>query len=244
MPKSIPQYEYVIEVMKENGGYATLGYLNQTVDTSNWKTKTPFASIRRIVQDKKDIFFKIKPGLWALKSEKETVLKKFDILKDTPKTQEEFNHTYYQGLLVDIGNLKGYNTFVPNQDKNRNYLNKPLKNVTKVKEIYKFSYEEIIGKAKTVDVIWFNDRKLPYSFFEVEHSTDFYNSFLKYQELQDFYSFFYIVSSVKKKKQFESKINGTAFKDMKKRIKFMNYDEVSDMHTHVSAQARLNIKLL
>jgi len=43
------QHESVIKTMEEYGGYATLGFLNQTVDVSNWKTKTPFASIRRIV---------------------------------------------------------------------------------------------------------------------------------------------------------------------------------------------------
>ncbi len=75
------QYEAVIEVMKSNGGYATLGNLYQEVfkiENVKWGTKTPFASIRRIVQDDR-FFFKIKPGLWALKSEKETVLSLFEI---------------------------------------------------------------------------------------------------------------------------------------------------------------------
>ena len=74
------QYEAVIEVMKSSGGYATLGNLYQKVfniENVNWGTKTPFASIRRIVQDER-FFFKIKPGLWALKEEKEKVLKLFD----------------------------------------------------------------------------------------------------------------------------------------------------------------------
>ena len=63
------QYEAVIKVMEENGGYSTLGLLYQDVlniSGAKWKTKTPFASIRRIVQDNR-FFFKIKPGLWALK---------------------------------------------------------------------------------------------------------------------------------------------------------------------------------
>ena len=64
--------------MKRNGGFATLGYLNNSVDVSEWITKTPFATIRRIVQDGR-FFFKIKPGLWALKSFKEEVLLKFNI---------------------------------------------------------------------------------------------------------------------------------------------------------------------
>ena len=52
------QYEAVIQVMKSNGGYSTLGNLYQEVfkiEKVKWGTKTPFASIRRIVQD--DRFF-------------------------------------------------------------------------------------------------------------------------------------------------------------------------------------------
>ena len=70
---SMKQHEAVIRVMKDYGGYATLGQLNQNVfriKECEWKTKTPFASIRRIVQDER-FFFKIRPGLWALKSYKD-----------------------------------------------------------------------------------------------------------------------------------------------------------------------------
>ena len=64
------QYEAVIQTLEKLGGIATLGQLNQEVfkiKECEWKTKTPFASIRRIVQENKNIY-KIKPGLWALKS--------------------------------------------------------------------------------------------------------------------------------------------------------------------------------
>ena len=62
-------------------------------------------SIRRIVQDDR-FFFKIKPGLWALNSHKEEVLKKFSLDEKSPvKKKEEFSHTYYQGLLIEIGNV-------------------------------------------------------------------------------------------------------------------------------------------
>lgn len=48
------------------------------VDTSNWGTKTPNASIQRIVQQSIEIF-KIHLGLWALEECKEEVLKKYYI---------------------------------------------------------------------------------------------------------------------------------------------------------------------
>ena len=55
------QKYYVIDAMRANGGYATLQQLNMLVDFSTWKTKTPEASIRRIVQEN-DEFFRIQPG--------------------------------------------------------------------------------------------------------------------------------------------------------------------------------------
>lgn len=64
------QYEAVIQTLEKLGGVATLGQLNQEVfkiKDCEWRSKTPFASIRRIVQENENIY-KIKPGLWALKS--------------------------------------------------------------------------------------------------------------------------------------------------------------------------------
>ena len=137
--------------MKQNGGFATLGFLNHKVDVSDWKTKTPFASIRRIVQDKR-FFFKIKPGLWALKEFEADVLQKFE-LDETPKKEKDFTHSYYQGLLIEIGNLKGYKTYIPQQDKNKMFLNNNLGSISTLDKILDFSYDKIVKRAKTIDVM-------------------------------------------------------------------------------------------
>lgn len=62
------QFEAVIETIERLGGIATLGELYREVfkiKDCKWQTKTPFASIRRIVQQTKGIY-KIKPGLYGL----------------------------------------------------------------------------------------------------------------------------------------------------------------------------------
>ena len=228
--KKTTQIDQVIEVMKLNGGYATLGYLYKNVDVSIWKTKTPYASIRRIVQDSR-YFFRIKPGLWALKEFKDKILTQFKIHNVSSTSDlEQFNHTYFQGLLLEIGKIKKYKTYIPPQDKNKLFLNKKLKEIADIDKIYEFSYPEILKKASTIDVIWFNERNLPASFFEVEHSTNFQNSLLKLIELQDFCANFFIVSSTDRKKQFLDKLNQKIFKDIGKRIKFLDYDYVSNLH--------------
>ena len=86
------QHEAVIKTMEENGGFATLGQLNQAVlkvRDVEWKTKTPFASIRRIVQDKR-FFFKIKPGLWALLSYKSKLPQNILPVGSVPKQNKSF----------------------------------------------------------------------------------------------------------------------------------------------------------
>ena len=225
------QFEQVIKVMEANGGYATLGFLNQNVNVSNWRTKTPYASIRRIVQDER-LFFKIRPGLWGLKQKKNSILDFLQIKDESNKSEiDKFNHSYYQGLLIEIGNLKGFYTYIPAQDKNKMFLENKLGNIARTNEIFDFSYPNLISRAKTIDVIWFNERKMPSYFFEVEHSTDIQNSILKFFDLQDFYSHFYIVSDMVRKKEFDVKIKFGAFKEIKDRIQFIDYNFVSNLHT-------------
>jgi len=217
------QTEQVIKIMRKNGGYATFGQLNVLVDVSLWKTKTPYASIRRIVQQN-DAFFKVRPGLWALNELKDVVLEKFQLKTKDEIKEISFTHSYYQGLVVEIGNMKKLQTYIPPQDKNKLFLEKPLKELASLQKIHDFTYPEILNRATSVDVIWFNDRKLPHSFFEIEHSTDIQNSLTKFYELQDYYARFYIVAPQIRKKQFEVIMNKSIFLPLKHRVDFFNYD--------------------
>ncbi len=223
--KKITQTQQVIDVLRKNGGYATLGNLYRLVDTRSWPTKTPNESIRRIVQLSKDVF-RVQPGLWALEECRAEVMRKFDIQSKDAKSEEKFTHSYFQGLIIEIGNMKHFTTYVPAQDQNRKFLERPLKDVCSTIHIPHFSYERITDRAKTVDAIWFNDREMPDSFFEVEHSTDIQNSVAKFCDLQDFYSRFFIVAPRNRKEQFDKVLERTAFREMRGRILFHSYENV------------------
>ena len=218
--------------MQENGGYATLGRLYQTalkIPDCQWGTKTPFASIRRIVQDESR-FFKIRPGLWALNSEKERVLRQFALGSNSPEKAERFNHSYYQGLLVELGNLRQWNTFVPRQDSNRHFLSKKLAEITKIQQFPAFTYPHLLRRGCTVDVTWFNARGLPAAFFEVEHSTDIQNSLLKFLEFQDFNIEFTIVADEVRRREYQDKLDRAAFVPISASVKFLNYEKLSKLH--------------
>jgi len=220
------QHEAVILTLEKLGGQATLAELYQEtmkVKDCEWKTKTPFASIRRIVQERPEIF-KIRPGLWALESYRQR-LGLEDQITESPKVREE-THSYYQGILVSLGNLKGFQTFVPQQDKNRPYVGKPLKEIRTLQEMPSFSYDEIIRRSSTIDVLWFNSRLMPNSFFEVEHSTDIQNSLLKYVDLQDFFVRMFIVADENRKAEFEQKRNYKAFEEISSRVHFLTYESL------------------
>jgi hypothetical protein len=93
------QQQAVLQTMEQLGGAATLGQLYAEVfkiKDCGWKTKTPTASIRRIVQLNKDIF-KIKPGLYGLVSKK-AELESRGIIAETEKNKDStevknFAHT-------------------------------------------------------------------------------------------------------------------------------------------------------
>ena len=126
------QAQAVIETIEALGGIATLNQINQNIFKIKdcvWKTKTPFASIRRIVQ-LTDGIYKIKPGLYALETHRKQ-LENEGIVVQTEKNKDSdevktFNHAYYQGLLLEIGKMRHLLTFVPDQDKNKKFLQTPL----------------------------------------------------------------------------------------------------------------------
>ena len=223
--KKYTQTQQVIDTLREHGGYATLRNLYHLVDTSTWATKTPQESIRRIVQQSSDIF-KIQPGLWALKECRDDVMHKLKLKLGNKKSEETFTHGYYQGLLVEIGKFRRMTTYVPAQDQNRLFIDKKLGEITDITNLPDFTYDNLKRKARSIDVIWFNERQMPSDFYEVEHTTDIKNSLSKFYELQDFHAGFFIVADAKRKKEFEDKLHVSMFSPIEKRVKFLNYAQV------------------
>lgn len=235
------QVDDIVDAMRKSGGYATLATLYQTVDISNWKTKTPFESIRCFLQRNPDIFFKIQPGLWALIECEKSVLDKLCISEQSNNVKNEvFSHTYYQGLITEIGNWKHFDTFVPNQDKNKMFLNQKIGNISTLENLPQFTYPKIVHRAESVDVIWFNERHFPIAFYEVEHSTNFINSLDKFYELQDFRANFFIVADEVRKKEFDDKISRSIYDKIRGYIKFVDYTSLANQYSKMFEYSKIN----
>ena len=243
------QWQVVVESLEELGGIATLGRLTHHVLSRTdfqYTTQTPGANVRRIVQTRPDEIYKIRPGLYALTSHRsrlEAQGVEAEEQPDATPTVTEHSHGYYQGLLTELGNLRTYQTFVPQQDKNRTYLSTPLKDLRSLDTIPEFSYPNLVKRARTIDVIWFNQRQMPASFFEVEHTTDIQNSLLKFQDLQDFAARMIIVAHKARETQFKSILEYTGLQSMQGRVEFVSYEEVVFQHTRAWAAQTQRYKL-
>ena len=232
------QAQAVIETIEALGGIATLNQINQNIfkiDDCIWKTKTPFASVRRIVQQTNGIY-KIKPGLYALETHRKQLEEEgIKVQTEKNKDSEEvktFNHAYYQGLLLEIGKMRHLSTFVPDQDKNKKFLKTPLGDLRTLNAIPQYTFSSIVKRSSTIDVIWFNNNNLPHSFFEIEHSTDIQNSLLKFNDLQDFYVRMVIVADEKRRQEFQSKMSYATFERLQKekRVAFLSYESLDKQY--------------
>ena len=246
------QYEAVILTMESLGGIATLQQLNQEVfkiKECAWNTKTPYASIRRIVQQTRGIY-KIKPGVYALETHRKQ-LEANGIVVETDQNKGsqiliDFNHSYYQGLLLSIGNLKGFNTFAPNQDKNKLFANQKIDDIRSLREIPTYTYPHFVQRCSTIDVIWFNERNMPDSFFEVEHSTDISNSLQKFNDLQDFHTKMFIVADIKRYNEYKYKLDYVSFNLIRKdkRVAFLSYQELEKQYEQIIAKQKFQTLII
>jgi len=209
------------------GGYATLADLYKRIPTQNWGTKTPFATVRRILQmDRR--FFRIRPGLWGLTAQRDRILDSLQIgAAASEEQQTAFDHTYYQGLALMIGKLRGYEVFAPKSDRGKPFLGEPLGTHVSVQEFPRFTYNTLCQRAQTVDVIWFHTREaglFPNAYFEIEHTTDFNSALIKFTEFQDFRIRFYIVARKERQGEFQKRIRASAFDAIRSWVKFVDYE--------------------
>jgi len=118
--------------------------------------KTPFNTIQERVQ-RDERFTRIGLGVYALT----------DYLDKLPKAPQPTNkeevreqtHSSIQGMLLEIGNVEGYDTYSPN--KNAIFENKPLKQIMTLSDFPQFTYPLITQAVKFIDVLWFNNRGVP-----------------------------------------------------------------------------------
>lgn len=231
--KDLTYDEAIEQVMLKNGKFASLKQIYNEIwqykDKSKIIGKTPHNTIQERVQ-RSDKFFRIGLGVYGLCAFKDELF----VSQTQPKTEQEKTerkHSQIQGMLIEIGNLRGFDTYT--NDKSWIFDGKPLGNLISLKSVPPFTYEKIIAKSVSFcDVIWFsgNEFLYPTRVCEVEHSTDFRDALIKFKELEFFNTQFYCISDENRRSKFESEINKKAFESIKNRVQFQSYTDIEETY--------------
>jgi hypothetical protein len=242
MKEELSWKDAVRQAIIDNGYVATLKQIYETVPKYRQMSgNTPQKTIQAIVQNHNigNIFVRLKlsdksikrTGLYGLTEFMDKIPQEYNpnVVKDETQ-QQAITHSYIQGMLLEIGNLRGLKTFSPASDKNKIYAGKTIGELATLERLPIFTYDKIVDITKNIDVVYVNERKYPSAIIEIEHTTNFKNSLLKFLELQDFRLEMKIVAPMERKQEFEKVISMSAFSSIAKHVKFVDYNAVTRLY--------------
>ncbi len=131
-------------------------------------------------------------------------------------------------MLIEIGNLEGFETYTA--DPSKVFENKKLGTIATMHTIPAFTYPQLTTIARYIDVLWFNRRQFPERAFEVEYSTNFRNSLVKFTEFQDFSTKFYLVAPAEGRPKYQREIERAAFAAIASRCIFWTFPQLEKLY--------------
>ena len=137
-------------------------------------------------------------------------------------------HEDAQRALIELGNLLGFDTYIPPEDRNRIVDGKRLGELTTLKELPQFTYPRLLDTVKHIDVIWFKD-EFPKFCFEVEESTDVTKGLLRLYQIRQLNMKPIIVGPENRRSKFLIEIEKDPFYHIKERYRFISYRELSKL---------------
>jgi len=165
----------------------------------------------------------------------------WNLLLNPPKIQEEAKntieetlHSVLQGRLIEIGNIRGYQTFCP--DKSRKFNERKLDEITTLKTCPELQFSDY-SLLRQIDVLWFKlkgSKLIPEYAFEVELSTGVWSGVGRMATLLDYSNVgLYVISNNSKKyNQVLASLH-----EISNRYKFVANELLGDLYA-----AELNLK--
>jgi len=144
-----------------------------------------------------------------------------------PEKDIEFTHTQVQGMLVELGNLLGYDTY--SADQSPVYRDTNIGELATLDSLPEFTSKRILNTVRQIDVIWLED-EFPTCCFEVEHSTDVTKGLLRMHQLAKFQTQFFIVGPDALRRKFETETSKSPFYQHRDRYFFRSYEEVERLY--------------
>ena len=230
--------DVVRDALIELGGQGHLSEINKMAE-SHPKTKTNPTwqdTIRRVVRQYK-IFEPVPPKRSGIYKLVEEVLIKPESQSFTEKP--EINHGIAQGMLVTLGKIYGYETYVPPHDQSiRNFQGKLLRDFVSVCDCTDIFRGPNLGKIREIDALWFNEDDyglFPVYAFEVEETTRVKSGLDRLLKIPRRFParFFIIGPSLDEKDLFDRCINQTPFRNFRDRFLFRLYKELEELYNSV-----------
>lgn len=226
--------EAIEQVMKDNGGTASLGVIYKNIckyypaakQSKDWEAGLRGVLYREIKNGRH--FKKIGISIYAMKDYQE---------ENRPQVKDkERMHSYIEGICLELGNFNGYYTYTADPTvKYRDNL--CLRDFATVKSLPVFSYKEIVDEAKRIDVIWLSKKgyMFPDVVFEVVDSIGTLNGALnRSMQLKHFMTEFIIVAPEKHHEKFMKTMDMEIYQPQKERFKFFNYDDIMELYEHTA----------
>lgn len=159
-----------------------------------------------------------------------------DIKTEERNTVEESLHSVLQGRLLEIGNIRGFETYCPNKSKRFN--DRSLEEISTLRDCPTLQFSDY-NLLRQIDVLWFKNRGMnliPEHAFEIELSTGVWSGIGRMSTLLDYNNVgLYIISNDKRK--FGQVVN--SFSEHKERYRFIENESLGQLYS-----AEINLREL
>jgi hypothetical protein len=237
--------DVVAQALAELGGEAHLSVINERVagDPKTLTNPTWQATVRRVVRQY-SAFAPVPPdnsGVYRLVSAPDTAPQAADLAGQLP----DVDHSVAQGMLVNLGRIYGYETYVPKSDQTRReFQGRPLAESASVRDCDEVFEGPNLRKVREVDVLWFaeDDYGLyPVYAFEVEHTTKVKSGLDRLLKIpQRFNSRLFIIGPDEETAALFSRLVGQApFREHRERFAYRLYEQLQAVHNAAVAHEDL-----
>lgn len=157
----------------------------------------------------------------------------------------ELDHATAQGMLVTLGAVYGYETFVPKTDQaTRQFQGRPLAEMVSVRDCDEALHSANIRRIREIDVLWFEedeDGLYPVFAFEVEHTTKVKEGLDRLLKIPARYQarLFIIGPNEDIAELFRRLLTQEPFRSHRDRFTFRSYQQLQALHNSATEHHRL-----
>ncbi|MGQ9632282.1 MAG: hypothetical protein ACUVXI_18500 [bacterium] len=228
--------DVVANALRELGGQAHLSEISEwvkghpkTATNPTWRD-----TIRRVVRQYK-IFQPVPP-------ERSGVYRLVEMETPQPQSQNldskdaDINHGIAQGMLVALGNIYSYETFVSTRDQTiRDFQGKRLADLVTIRDCTDVFRGPNLSKIREIDVLWFDEDDyglFPAYAFEVEHTTKVKDGMDRLLKIPRRFPvrLFLIVPTEEEQVLFNRLVNQTPFRAYRDRFTFRLYSQLQSIY--------------